>query len=348
MTKSHIEIYDTQQMWDLLAGFPNQWDEAIKFTEELDLRVDPEKIDNICIAGMGGSAIGGDLIRAYSAESCPVPVSVIRGYEVPGWVGENTLFIASSFSGNTEETLSALSGARERGAWLAAVTSGGQLLLKATQEEFDYIKIPGGMPPRAALAYNFVSLFRIFQFLGYLDEGDEALSETEVLLSGQGSLLANFQESEALALARDLIDTLPIIYSNSTLLEPVNLRWRCQFEENSKTLAYGNTLPEMNHNEIVGWEYIAHLTGRLSVILLLDEQEDPRIKKRMHIVKELIEDQAASISILKSRGKSRLTRMFSLVQLADWTSYYLAILNEVDPTPIAKIDLLKSKLAEEQ
>lgn len=348
LTKSDIEMYDTQQMWDLLAGFPNQWDEATKFTEELDLMLEPGQIDNICIAGMGGSAIGGDLIRAYSSESCPVPVQVIRDYTVPGWVGGDTLFIASSFSGNTEETLSALSVARERGAQTAAITSGGQLLLKATQGEFDYIKIPGGMPPRAALGYSFVSLFRIFQFLGYLDEGDEALSETEVLLNDQGTLLANLQDSEALALAGDLMDSLPIIYSNSTLLEPVNIRWRCQFEENSKTLAYGNTLPEMNHNEIVGWEHIAHLTGRLSVILLIDEEEDPRLKKRMHIVKELIEDQVTSISILKSRGESRLTRMFSLIQMADWTSYYLAILNEVDPTPIPKIDLLKSKLAEEQ
>jgi len=346
LTKTDIEQFDTQQMWDLLAGFPNQWDEAIKITEELDLRLDPERIENVCIAGMGGSAIGGDLIRAYSSDSCPVPVHVNRDYAVPGWVDERTLFIASSFSGNTEETLSALTLAVERGAQPAAVTSGGELLRKAVREQFDCIKIPGGMPPRAALGYNFVSLFRIFQQLDYLDEGDEALSETEVLLSDQGALLADLEESEALALARDLMDSLPIIYSNSTLLEPVNLRWRCQFEENSKILAYGNTLPEMNHNEIVGWEHIAHLTGRLSVILLIDEQEDPRITKRMHIVKELIEDQASSLTILKARGESRLSRMFSLVQFADWTSYYLAILNEVDPTPIAKIDLLKSKLSE--
>lgn len=348
LSQSDIELFDTQGMQSLLVEFPNQWDEAIKLTEELDLNLDPSGVENVCIAGMGGSAIGGDLIRAYSYDSCPVPVEVIRDYTVPGWVDENTLFIASSFSGDTEETLAALSVARERGARSAAITSGGKMLMKATREEFDYIKIPGGMPPRAALGYNFVSLFRIFQYLGFLAEGDEALSETEVLLNDQGALLANLQESEALALAGDLMDSLPIIYSNSTLLEPVNRRWRCQFEENSKTLAYGNTLPEMNHNEIVGWEHIAHLTGRLSVILLLDEKEDPRIKKRMHIVKELIEDQAVSISILKSRGDSRLTRMFSLIQLADWTSYYLAILNEVDPTPIAKIDLLKSKLAEEE
>lgn len=347
LTKSFIETYDTQQMWDLLVGFPNQWDEAVKFTEDVGLKITPENIKNVCIAGMGGSAIGGDLIKAYSYKTCPVPVQVTRDYEVPAWVGEHTLFIASSFSGNTEETLAALANARRQGAQAAAVTSGGQLLLKAADEDFSYIKIPGGMPPRAALGYNFVSLFRIFQYMDYLDEGEHALSETEVFLNDQATLLSDFEDNEALALAEDLKDTLPIIYSNSTLLEPVNMRWRCQFEENSKTIAYGNTLPEMNHNEIVGWEQIAHLTGRLSVIMLVDNEEDPRIMKRMRIVKELIEDQAASITVLRTRGDSRLTRMFSLIQLADWTSYYLALINRVDPTPIAKIDMLKSKLAEQ-
>lgn len=347
LTKDQIDAVDTQNMWELIAGFPNQWEEAIKLTEGLALTVDQGRINKICCAGMGGSAIGADLIRAYSYHSCPHPVQVVRHYNIPNWVDENTLFISCSFSGNTEETLSALAQAQEKGAQTIAITSGGELLVKAIKEEFDYIKIPGGIPPRAALGYSFVPLFRIFQYLGYLDEGDEALSETDLFLSEQGELLSDITDNEALSLAEELRDTLPVVYSDSTTMEPVNLRWRGQFEENAKTLAYGNLLPEMNHNEIVGWEQVVHLTGRLSVIMLYDKDDNKRVRKRMRIVKDLVEDQVASIHVLSTRGESRLTRLFSLIQMADWTSFYLAILNQVDPTPIAKIDLLKSRLAEE-
>lgn len=347
LTKDHIKAVDHQNMWELIAGFPNQWSEAVKLTEGLTLSVEQEKIKKICFTGMGGSAIGADLIRAYSYHSCPHPVQVVRHYNVPHWVDEETLFITCSFSGNTEETLSALEQARSNGAQTIAVTSGGELLVKATKENFDYIKIPGGLPPRAALGYSFVPLFRIFQYLGYLDEGDDALSETDLFLSEQGELLTDLSDNEAISLAEELQDTLPVVYSDSTVMEPVNLRWRGQFSENAKTLAYGNLLPEMNHNEIVGWEQIVHLTGRLSVIMLFDKDDNQRVRKRMRIVKDLIEDQVASMHVLSTRGESRLTRLFSLIQMADWTSFYLAILNEVDPTPIAKIDLLKSRLAEE-
>lgn len=346
MDKAFIQSIDTQGMWDHLTGFPDQWQEALDLTETMELTIDKSRIDKIGFAGMGGSAIGADLIRAYSYASCPYPVQVIRHYEIPGWIDERTLFVACSFSGNTEETLSALDQAQDRDAQVMAVTSGGELMLKAAKDDFDYIKIPAGMPPRAALGYSFVPLFRLFHYLGYLDEGEKALIETHQLLTEQKDMFSDTVDNEALQLAKELVDTLPIIYSDATLMEPVNLRWRGQFEENAKTLAYGNLLPEMNHNEIVGWESIVHLTGRLSVILLEDDYDNHRVKKRMHIVRELVEDQTASIHRLETRGESRLARIFSLIQLADWTSFYLAMLNETDPTPIAKIDLLKSKLAE--
>lgn len=346
MDLEHIQTIDSQNMRELLVSFPEQWQEAMDITDELDLRVDRDRISKICFVGMGGSAIGADLIRAYSYKTCPFPVQVVRHYEIPNWVDEHTLFIACSFSGNTEETLTALAAARNSGAQTIGVTSGGELMLKAAKEGFDYIKIPGGMPPRAALGYSFVPLYRIFQHLGFLDEGDTALKETADFLSEQNELLSDPEDNEALALAEELNDTLPIFYSDATMMEPVNLRWRGQFAENAKTLSYGNTLPEMNHNEIVGWERIVHLTGRLSVVMLKDKEDNPRVKRRMEIVEELVEDQTASMHVLKTRGETRLARMFSLIQIADWTSFYLAVLNDVDPTPIAKIDLLKSKLAE--
>ncbi|HKK46441.1 MAG TPA: bifunctional phosphoglucose/phosphomannose isomerase [Balneolaceae bacterium] len=346
MDLEYIQSIDSQNMRRFLTGFPGQWKEAMELSRDLDLMIDTEIIRKICFAGMGGSAMGADLLRAYTYKTCPYPVQVIRHYEPPGWVDEHTLFIACTYSGNTEETLTALANARNKGAQAIGVTSGGDLMLKAAQAEFDYIKVPGGSPGRAALAYNFVPLYRIFQLLGILDEGDSILSDTQQFLSEQNELLSNPDDNEALNLAGALNNTLPIIYSDGTMMEAVNTRWRSQFGENAKTLSYGNTLPEMNHNEIVGWERVVHLTGRVSVVMLRDEEDNPRVQQRMEIVRELIEDQVASLHVLKTRGSNRLMRLFSLVQLADWTSFYLAMLDGVDPSPVAKIDLLKSKLAE--
>ena len=346
ISKELINKLDSGNMWDLISDFPKHWKEVMTLTEDIELNIDRSRIKNICFAGMGGSAIGADLIRAYSLKSCPYPVQVNRHYEIPNYINENTLFIACSFSGNTEETLTALNSAMAKGAQVIGVTSGGELKKQAIEHEFDYIQIPGGMPPRAALAYSFVPLFRIFQTLGCLDESDSVLDDTYNLLSDGVSKFIDIDDNDALALARELNESLPIIYSDALLMEPVNLRWRGQIEENSKMLVYGNLIPEMNHNEIVGWEHIAHLAGRLTVVMLKDRDDNPRVTKRMEIVKELVMDQALSVIEISTIGNSRLERMFSLVQLADWVSMYLALLNEIDPTPIAKIDILKSKLAE--
>jgi glucose/mannose-6-phosphate isomerase len=339
-------MQDSQNMRGMLQQFPRQWEQAIERTKTLSVQIDAERISTVCMAGMGGSAIGADLIRAYSYYSCPYPVQIIRHYNIPGWVDEHTLFIGCSFSGSTEEALSALTQAGERGAQLIALTSGGELLVRASKADFDYIKYPGGLPARAALPSNFVPLFRIFHHLGWLDEPEEVLEETAGFLKQQGQFYEQSENNEALTLAKELVDTLPVIYSGATMMDPVNRRWRTQMEENAKTLAYGNTLPEMSHNEIVGWDQITHLTGRLSVIMLADRDDAPSVTKRMNIVKELISDQVESLHVFHTRGNSRLTRMFSLVQLADWTSFYLAMLNGVDPTPIPKIELLKARLSE--
>ncbi|MEO9885914.1 MAG: bifunctional phosphoglucose/phosphomannose isomerase [Balneola sp.] len=346
ITRDLITKVDSDDMWGLMCDFPNHWKEVMKLTEDIELSVDSEKVKNICFAGMGGSAIGADLTRAYSLKSCPYPVQVNRHYEIPNYINENSLFIACSFSGNTEETLSALGSALEKGAQIIAVTSGGRIKKLAIEHGFDYVQIPGGMPPRAALAYSFVPLFRIFQTLGYLDEDDHVLEETYRLLKEGVSKYQDFSDNDALALAEELNGSLPLIYSDALMMEPVNLRWRGQIEENAKMLVYGNLIPEMNHNEIVGWEHLAHLAGRLSVVILQDKEDNPRVKKRMEIVKELVMDQALSVIEISTIGKTRLERLFSLVQLADWVSMYLALLNEIDPTPITKIDILKSKLAE--
>ncbi|MGM0506316.1 MAG: bifunctional phosphoglucose/phosphomannose isomerase [Bacteroidota bacterium] len=345
LPEAYVDV-DLDGMWTHLVSFADHWRETVKLTTDVDWRIDPERIDRICLAGMGGSAIGADLIRSYAAPSSRRPVHVNRSYTVPGWVGESTLFVACSYSGNTEETLSALAEAKERGAQIVAVTSGGELLLQASKEGFGYVRIPGGLPPRAALAYSFVPLFRLFSELGELPEGDEVLDVTADQLERQSELLSDPAHSQARTLALDLRDTLPIIYTGPDLLESVGVRWRCQFEENAKTLAYGNTIPEMNHNEVVGWEQVAHLTGRLSMIQLEDEQDHPKVVQRARIVREMLDDRVVHSTLLASAGPNRLARQFSLIQLGDWVSYYLAVEQGVDPTPIAPIDLLKSRLSD--
>lgn len=346
LTKETIQRIDSQGMWKWVTEFPEQWRHATRIIENIDLTIKPDQIANVCFAGMGSSALGADLLRGYTIKSCPYPVQVIRHYDIPNWVNDKTLFVSCSYSGNTEETLSALDKAIEKGAQVVAVASGGRLLVKAQKEGFDYIKIPNDMPTRAGLAYNFVSLYGIFQHLGYLDEGEAALTETHILLEKGVAEFADFSSNEALTIAEELNHSLPIIYSDAMMMEAVNIRWCTQIQENAKMLAYGNLIPEMSHNEIVGWEQIVHLTGRLNVVLLKDKEDSLRVTRRMEIIKELVIDQALSVIEIDTYGESRLARLFSLVQLSDWVSLYLALINEIDPTPTAKIDLLKSKLSE--
>lgn len=345
ITKELISRLDPQDMWGLMEEFPQHWKEISESTSSTTFTIDRSRVKNICFAGMGGSAIGADLARAYAANTSPFPIQVIRHYDIPAYVGENTLFIACSYSGNTEETMSALKQAIQAGAQIIGVTSGGILESLAAEHGFDCIKIPGGMPPRAALAYSFVPVFRILQFMNLINEGEEARQETENLLFSRAASLSDLNGNEALQLAQKIKDTLPVIYSDALLLEPVNLRWRGQIEENSKALVYGNFFPEMNHNEIIGWEKMDHLEGLISVIFLVDEDDNDRVLFREKVFQEIIKDEAKSITIVRSEGESKLARMFSLIQLADWVSIYLAILNGVDPTAIKNIDHMKAQLA---
>ncbi|MEX2641592.1 MAG: bifunctional phosphoglucose/phosphomannose isomerase [Balneolales bacterium] len=347
LNQEKIKQIDSENMWDLMRAFPGHWREARTSTVRLVFRQHVNPYSNICILGMGGSAIGGDLISSYAYNNCPLPVLVNRNYDLPAWVGENTLVIVSSYSGDTEETLKAYEVARDRKAGIICISTGGEVMRLAEKYGHDRIFIPGGMTPRAALAYNFIPLFRIFQHYGFISDTDEILEETAAFLDEQAGLLSNYRGNEALDLADTIADTLPIVYSNSTFLAPVNLRWRGQLEENAKILAYGNLFPEVSHNEIVGWERIAHLTGRISVIMLRDEDDNPRVKRLMEMTEELIKDHVSSLTVLTTQGPNRLARLFSLIQVADWTSLYLALINESDPTPITKTDLLKYRLSEE-
>ncbi len=326
-------------MKKLVETFPEQLAEALEIGRSANIRMGEHPIHNVFIAGMGGSGIGGNFVEAIAREECPVPISVGKGYDIPKYVNENTLCITSSYSGNTEETLSAFEQMLKTGAKIVCVSSGGKLIEMAKKNKLDFIQLPGGKPsPRACLGYSFVQQLWILRKLNLI-------SETSLLgVSESIKLLQNQQEdikSRARKIAESLKDKIPVIYT-SDKFEPVALRFRQQLNENAKMLAWHQVVPEMNHNELVGWQT---KDNRLAVIWLRDDHEFGRTAVRMVITKEIVAKYAVPVLEIFSKGKSFVDRAMYLVHLVDWASVYLAELRGVDVMEIKVIDFLKRELA---
>ncbi|MGA7159925.1 MAG: bifunctional phosphoglucose/phosphomannose isomerase [Bacteroidota bacterium] len=347
MTPEDIAQYDPSGMRSLIFHFPKQVEEAVAIGEAARIKFPISKIDNIVVSGLGGSAIGGDLLRSYLAGEIAVPIAVSRNYFLPEYVGERSLVIVSSYSGNTEETISSHHDAVKRRAKVFCITSGGAVKQFAGKRKQPVIEIPGGLPPRAALGYSFFPTLIVLSKLGFFKSKKKEINETIALLKKKAGLYGDLasQENLSLRIAQTLHGKLPVIYSSVERFDTVNVRWRGQFSENAKTLAYGHVFPELNHNEIVGWEVLKDSMKKIHVVILRDAEDNPRIQLRMNITKGIIRDFAAGITEVQSEGKSVLARMFSLLYLGDWLSFYLAMLNGVDPTPVKKIDFLKNELA---
>jgi glucose/mannose-6-phosphate isomerase len=345
--QSIIQKHDPNGMRNLILNFPKQAEEAVAIGNAAKIKLNTKKVQNIIITGLGGSAIGGDLLRAYLADKCDVPVIVNRHYYFPEYVGKNSLVIVSSYSGNTEETVSAYKDAIKRKALIFCITSGGEVEKLAKKHKHPYIKIPGGLPPRAALGYSFFPTLIALSKLGFIKDQKKEIKETLGLLNVLSSRYSNHDAADNLALnlAKTLQGKLPVIYSGADKFDTVNTRWRGQISENAKTLAYGHVFPELNHNEIVGWEVLTDIMKKIHVVILRDNEDYKRIKLRMDISKGIIGGLADGITEVNTEGKSLLARTFSLLYLADWLSFYLAMLNGVDPSPVKKIDFLKNELA---
>lgn len=343
-----IDKIDQENMLKLLFDFPEQCREAGKFIDQVSIPSGYRDVQNILIAGMGGSAIGGDLVKAVVNDQASVPIVVNRNYTIPEFVSAQTLFIAVSYSGNTDETLRSFKVAKKVGAKIIAITSNGQLEKFASESGFPCIKVPGGQSPRASLGYLFIPLLGVLSRLGFapnLNLRSELEESVELLSQMIDSELKPKIEDDNLAkeLAKSLYGKIPIIYISENL-GAIATRWKGQMCENAKNLAYCNVFPEMNHNEIEGWNYPTDFLDKCCVVMLRDGEEHPMTKARMNITAELIEEYPASIKEVESRGKSRLARIFSLICVGDWTSFYLSILNEVDPTPVPRITVLKKRL----
>ncbi|MEL6445131.1 MAG: bifunctional phosphoglucose/phosphomannose isomerase [Bacteroidota bacterium] len=344
-----LDRLDPDDMLGAVCAFPDHFREGWTRAASVEgLSWSATDFDAVVVCGMGGSAIGGDLTRTYCEATSPVPMSVVRGYELPAFVGPKTLVVASSYSGGTEETLSAFRQALDRGATVLCVTTGGTLLDEAKAHNLAHVVVPGGLQPRAALGYSFSVLLRLARALGMTDLPDAALDAALSEASARAERMADTDGNAAFDLAEVLYGKLAVIYSGTGFLEAVNLRWRTQIHENAKAPAVGNLFAELNHNEIMGFEAApVSISQQMAVVVLRDESDHAQIQKRMTITQGLLGDSVASWNEASADGSTRLGRMFSLLQLGDFVSFWLAMLQGVDPTPVDTIQQLKKTLTEQ-
>lgn len=346
MINEAIAQIDRANMFNLIREFPAQVAEALAIGTKATVKMRTAGVKNIVVCGLGGSAIGGDLLRSYLAGEIKVPIIVNRHYTLPAFVGPDTLVIISSYSGNTEETTTAHREAIKRKARILCISSNGITEQVAPKTKAPFIKVPGGLPPRAAVGYSFFPLLLALIKLGFIKSRPKDIKETLALLQSKAAVytLPDPSENPALALAQELKNRVVITYSSTERFDAINTRWRGQIAENAKSLAFGHVLPEMNHNELVGWKVLTEPMAAMHVLFLRDKEDHPRVQIRMGITKEIIGRQTEHCTEVWSEGKSLLARMFSLLYLGDWVSYYMAILHSENPTPVAVIDHLKTEL----
>lgn len=340
--------FDKSGMLNHLHGFPEQcqkaWEKVLKF----ELPREYSTISNVVIVGMGGSAIGGDIARQLALAESKLPVWVHRDYGLPAFVDASTLVIASSYSGNTEETLSAFTESLRTPARKLAITSGGKLKHLAENEGIPVFVVDYQAPPRAAFPHNFIPLVGIFQKLGLLGDKSADLQETLEILN---KLSRAFIETRPLAsnpaklLAAKLWGHIAVIYG-AEILSEVARRWKTQFNENSKSWAFCESFPELNHNAVEGYEFPPGAKERICVLMLRSSSLRPRSLPRYEATAKLLARAGIAYEFAEARGESVLAQVMSLVLLGDYSSFYLAMLNEVDPTSIDAINFIKQYLAQ--
>ncbi|HHH40391.1 MAG TPA: bifunctional phosphoglucose/phosphomannose isomerase [Chloroflexi bacterium] len=346
-TQKFAEI-DPQGMTQHVVNFPQQVEDAWALAQGLDLPAAYRQVRQIVIAGMGGSAIGGDLLRALVADACPLPIHVHRGYGLPAFAqGEETLVIVSSYSGNTEETLSAFEAALSRGTRLVALTTGGRLRERCRQEGVPLFTFDYAAQPRAALGYSFIPLVAVLSQLGFIEDPGEAVAEAVgVMRAWQEEIGPEvpLARNPAKRLAGQLMERVPVVYG-AELLAPVARRWKGQFNENAKGWAFYEELPELNHNAVVGYERSEVVQPWVVVLLLRSAYDSPRVQRRWEVTRELLLRYGVNHDVVWARGESRLAQMLSIIHFGDFVSLYLALASGVDPTPVEPIVHLKAELA---
>jgi glucose/mannose-6-phosphate isomerase len=339
---------DKLGMLNHLHGFPEQCKKAWERVQRFEIPREYTKISRVVILGMGGSAIGGDLVRRLALAESKVPVWVHRDYDLPAFVDSSTLVIASSYSGNTEETLSGFNKALGTRCKKLAITSGGKLKRLAEKEGVPCFVIDYQAPPRAALPHSLVPLMGIFQKLDLLTDKSADLKETVDILK---RLSGNLVETRPLAfnpakqLAAKVRGHVAVIYG-AEMLSEVAQRWKGEFNENSKAWAFFESFPELNHNAVVGYKFPLEAKDKILVLMLRSSSLNPRNLIRYDVTSKLLAGAGIAHEFVEARGKGSLAQMLSLVLLGDYASFYLSMLNEVDPTSTDAINSVKQYLAQ--
>ena len=340
--KDNIKAIDKSDMKLSIESFPDQINEMIIKYDSYVLKNEYQDIKNVVILGMGGSAIGAEICMSIIKNEYTIPIFVNRNYNIPNWISANTLVIASSYSGNTEETITGYEQACKKTNNVIIISTGGTLTKIAKRNNHDIFQIPKNYQPRAAVGYSmmavFFSLIRTnlinYNVIQKLDSITNILKKYSLELSKYNN------NNEALRWAKILSNKIPVIYGSSSTTEIVALRFKGQLQENSKMIAFHNLLPEMNHNEIEGW----YDNENLIVIWLKDKDDISQIEKRISITKKILENSNIVNKILEVSGENFTERFLKFIILTDWISYYLAILNKIDPSPVEKIQKLKELL----
>ncbi len=326
-------------MDDLIQGFTAQLKRAIEIGEGAKIGKNKFPIRNVVISGLGGSGIGGTILANVLRDDVAMPIIVNKEYQIPAFVNENTLVIISSYSGNTEETLSALMQAFKKNAQIVCICSGGLIQEYADTNDIDYVLIDGGAPPRSAFGQSFVQLLYIMFHLGLLEDGfKKYLQDAIALLDAEEEDI----KTQAKEIAQKLTGKIPVIYSDAKF-EGVSIRFRQQINENSKMLCWHHVVPEMNHNELVGWR---EKNEKIAVVFIRNNKDFERNQERMEFTKEVVSQYASDVVEIYSKGDYDLVRSLYLIHITDWVSYYLAEIKGVDAVEVNVITKLKNKLAE--
>jgi glucose/mannose-6-phosphate isomerase len=322
------------------------------FMGKLDLAGFGSQFREVLICGMGGSAISGDIAKAVVFRELPVPISVVRGYTQPGGLGKGVLQIVVSYSGNTEESIWAYTQGHNRGAHLVVITSGGALKELAERNGHPLIVLPDDYPaPRLAIGHLLAAVLSVFDaaFDG-MDFISESLADAVISLNRGVRRYQRdlpFDRNVAKKLAHDLHEAIPVVVG-SALTWPVALRFRAQLNENAKWPCFVSMIPEMNHNEIVAYTWPGPVSGKIGLVMLVDKDDHPRVQFRQEFASDMVEDRISWVNHVKGEGKTLLGRLMSMIQTADFSSYYLACARGIDPLKIEAIDTLKERLGKLQ
>lgn len=351
--RARAEALDSGDMRGHIAGLPHQIAEAIDQAAPFAASLDGDETPAaIAVLGMGGSAMGADLVAAYTQGRRRLPLVTVRGYELPAWLDARALAIASSYSGNTEETLAGYEEAKRRGLRVVAITTGGRLGERARANGDPVLDLPTGFPPRAAIGHSFTAVALV---AAVHDPGLELEAEREAIAALPAALgppaeawLAWEEDNPALEIAAALAERLPIVHAGHPVSLAASRRWKTQLNENGKIPAYWSEFPEHNHNEIVGHEGGSPALERLALVYLETPWDHPRITRRIEFVHDYCEGRVGWQRRVRDEGRAAtpLEAMFRLFYLGDCTSFFVSILTGRDPSPVASIDRLKSALAD--